>query len=274
MKIREYPKITELLETDVFVLDREGGGTKIVELADLIEQALGSVSVEIRRSVFRGKNLGSVVTTAQKTAIQNGSFDGLWLGDYWVINGVTWRIADFDYWLRCGDTDFTSHHLIIVPDKSLYTATMNATNITTGGYVGSLMYTQNLNNAKTAVRNAFGTMLLTHREYLINAVHANGYPSGGILADSEVELMNEIMVYGSHIFTPAGTGSVIVTRYTINNSQLALFQHCPRFIKIRENYWLRDVVSAAHFADVTGYGNAGNSYASNSYGVRPVFAIG
>ena len=128
MKIREYPKVTELLGNDVFILDRVSGGTKIVEMADLIEQALGSVSVEIRRSIFRGKDLGSVVTTAQKTAIQSGTFDGLWLGDYWTINGVRWRIADFDYWLNCGDTVFSDHHLVIVPDTILYNAQMNATN--------------------------------------------------------------------------------------------------------------------------------------------------
>lgn len=59
------------------------------------------------------------------------------MGDYWVINGINWRIVDFNYWYNCGDTAFIKHHLVIMPDTVLYEARMNPTNITTGGYVGS-----------------------------------------------------------------------------------------------------------------------------------------
>ena len=88
------------------------------------------------------KNLGTSVTQGQWTAIQNGTFDDLYIGDYWVIGGVTWRIAAFDYYLNCGDTSFAKHHAVIVPDTSLYSHNMNDTNDTTGGYVGSKMYTE------------------------------------------------------------------------------------------------------------------------------------
>ena len=40
-----------------------------------------------------------------------------------------------------------------------------------------------------------------------------------------------------------------------------------------EWYWLRDVVSAAYFAFVDGYGGAANRDASYSRGVRPAFKI-
>ena len=66
--------------------------------------------------IFRGKNLGTSVTQGQWTAIQNGTFDDLYIGDYWVIGGFNWRIAAFDYYLNCGDASFTSHHAVIVPD--------------------------------------------------------------------------------------------------------------------------------------------------------------
>ena len=56
-------------------------------------------------SIFRGKNLGTAVTAAQYAAIAAGTFDDLFVGDYWVIGGVTYRIAAFDYYLRCGDSD-------------------------------------------------------------------------------------------------------------------------------------------------------------------------
>ena len=41
---------------------------------------------------------------------------------------------------------------------------------------------------------------------------------------------------------------------------------------MRSNWWLRDVNSAANFANVNNNGNANNNNASNSNGVRPDFA--
>ena len=230
--------------------------------------------VELRRVIFRGKNLGTALTAVQKAAIKDGSFKGMFLGDYWSIGGRIWRIVDMDYWYNCGDTAFTSHHLVIMPDEALYNAQMNTTNITTGGYVGSEMYKKNLANAKTIVNAAFQGSVLTHREYLCNAV-ANGRPSGGAWFDSSIELPNEPMMYGHLHFSPTSDGSTVPSIYTISKTQLALFMVCPKFIVNRSyNQWLRDVVSSAAFARV--YYDGGSDYAgaSNSRGVRPVFPVG
>jgi hypothetical protein len=116
-------------------------------------------------------------------------------------------------------------------------------------------------------------MLLTHREYLVNAV-TSGYPSAGAWFDSTVELMNEIMVYGSYIYTPAGDGVTSITRTTINKQQLSLFRLNPRAINNRVSIWLRDVVSSSYFAYVYVNGTATSNNASLSFGVRPAFAIG
>ena len=272
MKITEYPVLKKFTEDNVIVVDGDNG-TKKMFIGDAILAALHITSAELHRMIFRGKNLGSSITTEQIAAIQAGTFEDLWLGDYWVINGTIWRIVDFDYWYKAGDTSFVGHHLVIMPDTVLYNAQMNTSNITTGGYVGSVMYTSNLANAKTMVNSAFGSHVLTHREYLTNAV-TNGYPSAGAWYDSNVELPNEIMIYGSLVFTPAGDGSFVPNRYTISKTQLALFAVAPKFANIRATYWLRDVVSSAFFARVSSDGNANYAGASNSYGVRPVFPIG
>lgn len=277
MKISEYPSITSFTEDNIMLVDGNSG-TKKMLIMDAILAALHLTSVENHRRIFRGKNLGSVLTSEQKTAIQNGTFEGLWLGDYWEINGVKWRIADFDYWYNCGDTPFTNHHVVIVPDTNLYTAKMNDSSTTAGGYLGSKMYTTNLGNAKTAVTAAFGSSLLTHREYLINTV-TSGYPSAGIWTDSAVDLMNEIMIYGGYINTPGGDGTVIPKRYTNSRVQLALFAVAPKFINSnpegqRIGYWTRDVVSDQRFSRVTDYGPVLDTAASLEYGVRPAFAIG
>lgn len=250
-------------------------GNKAIAAEDALFAMLDSFApVELRRVLFRGKNLGTALTAVQKAAIKDGSFKGMFLGDYWSIGGRIWRIVDMDYWYNCGDTAFTSHHLVIMPDEALYNAQMNTTNITTGGYVGSEMYKKNLANAKTIVNAAFQGSVLTHREHLCNAV-ANGKQSGGAWFDSSIELPSEIMMYGHIHFGNASDGNTIPNIYTPSKTQLALFMVCPRFITDRSHaQWLRDVVSSAGFAIVNGNGLTNYYSASNSSGVRPVFPVG
>ena len=250
-------------------------GNKAIAAEDALFAMLDSFApVELRRVLFRGKNLGTALTAVQKAAIKDGSFKGMFLGDYWSIGGRIWRIVDMDYWYNCGDTAFTSHHLVIMPDEALYNAQMNTTNITTGGYVGSEMYKKNLANAKTIVNAAFQGSVLTHREHLCNAV-ANGKQSGGAWFDSSIELPSEIMMYGHIHFGNASDGNTIPNIYTPSKTQLALFMVCPRFITDRSHaQWLRDVVSSAYFAIVDGNGVPNYHGASDSLGVRPVFPVG
>ena len=228
------------------------------------------------RNIYRGKNLGTTLTTAQKAQIAAGTFDDLYVGDYWTINGRVYRIADIDYYYNSGDTAFTKHHLVIVPDASFGNGPMNDTNITTGAYKGSKMYTDAssvLNTARATIANDFGSALATHRIYLQNAV-TNGYASAGEWTDSTVDLMNEPMVYGSYIFTPSGDGSIVPNRITVEKSQLALFRLNHRMINPgRYWYWLRDVVSGTFFAFVSRDGFAYYVGASTSNGVRPFFCI-
>lgn len=147
-----------------------------------------------------------------------------------------------------------------------------AANTTTGGYVGSDMYKSNLEQAKTTIKSAFSGHVLKHRIYLTNAV-ANGRASGGAWCDSEVDLMCEQMVYGSGIFSPVSDGSNVPTNYRVEKSQLPLFQHEPSRICNRNNWWLRDVITASYFDDVNYDGYATCYDASYSYGVRPAFCI-
>lgn len=225
-------------------------------------------------AIYRGKYLGSSVTETQWDAISAGTFDDLYVGDYWTIGGVNWRIAAFDYYYNCGNTNFTKHHAVIVPDTALYTHVMNDTNITTGAYVGSKMYTEGLEQAKTTINNAFGSShVLSHRIYLSNAT-SNGKASAGAWTDSTVDLMCEHMVYGSGIFSPVSDGSTVPNNYRVEKSQLPLFAHNPRMIGIRSAWWLRDVISSARFAHVYYTGYAYSNSASYADGVRPAFCIG
>ena len=293
----ETKKVTELTAfttpTDSCLIPiHDGTGLKKITFANFRAKAVEGTEAKIapllfnnagaHNAIYRGKSLGSTVTTAQYAAIKAGTFDDLYIGDYWTIGGVNYRIAAFDYYLNSGDTSCTTHHVVIVPDTCLYNAQMHntssggyeggAANTTTGGYVGSDMYKSNLEQAKTTIKSAFSGHVLKHRIYLTNAV-ANGRASGGAWCDSEVDLMCEQMVYGSGIFSPVSDGSNVPANYRVEKSQLPLFQHEPSRICNRNNWWLRDVISASTFAGVRDSGGAIYYDASNSLGVRPAFCI-
>lgn len=272
---------------DSLLLIHDGTGVKTISTAnfkkDLKEymEGVNTILAQLtydnagaHNSIYRGKNLGTTVTEEQWEAISSGTFTDLYIGDYWVIGGVNWRIAAFDYYLNCGDTSFTKHHAVIVPDTCLYSAQMNTTNVTTGAYKGSAMYTANLTQAKSTINSAFGSShVLSHRIYLSNAT-SNGRASAGEWTDSTVDLMCEHMVYGSGIFSPVSDGSNVPNNYRVEKGQLPLFALEPSRICNRDTWWLRDVITAANFADVYLYGNANYNRASYSLGVRPAFCIG
>ena len=211
----------------------------------------------------------------------------MFVGDYWpmevtytykdanevdqtVTATVNFRIADFDYYLKTGDTQLTTHHAVIVPDANLYTARMNPTDTTEGGYVGSEMRTKNLERAKALITAAFGSgHVLTYREFLINAVK-DGVSGGGAWLNSTVELMTEQMVYGAtHFDSGHPDGSVDrpweagkFYMYTVSNSQLSLFRLRHDLVCNRAWYWLRNIVSGLCFANVNNNGNANYNNAS------------
>ena len=285
--ITSLPQASTVTKTDQIIL--QGGSTQRVILSKVLSD-LNIVNPDMARDtmllimvqdgaaahncVYRGKNLGGSLTPAQAAQISAGTFQDLYLGDYWSIGGVNYLIAGFDYWLNTGDTPCTKHHVVVIPQNHLYTAAMNETNTTEGGYVGSQMYKTGLDQAKQTFANAFGAAhILNHREWLVNAV-SNGKPSGGAWFDSTVELPNENMMYGSHIFAPASDGSTIPQNYTVCKAQLPLFQLAPQYSITRSYWcWLRDVVSATLFAGVDCFSGADRLSASAVSGVRPVGGI-
>lgn len=280
-KVTELTSITTPGDSNVIPI-HDGTGLKKITFANFKAKAVEDTEAKIapllfnnagaHNAIYRGKSLGSSVTIAQYSAISAGTFDDMYIGDYWTIGGVNYRIAAFDYYLNCGDTSCTKHHVVLVPDTCLYNHVMNDTNITTGAYVGSKMYTEGLEQAKTTIKAAFSGHVLSKRIYLSNAT-ANGKASAGAWCDSEVDLMCEHMVYGNGVFSPVSDGTTVPNNYRVEKSQLPLFQHEPSRICNRASWWLRDVISASNFAIVANGGDADYYYASASLGVRPAFCI-
>lgn len=229
-------------------------------------------------SIYRGKSLGTSITTAQWNSISAGTFDDMYIGDYWTLSttigsttsNIQYVIAGFDYWWNCGDSypqSSNKHHVVLVPAGNLYSAQMNATNITTGGYIGSAMYTTNLENARTGISTLFGDHLYSVRRLFTNSVNTVGQATGWVWATSSVDLMSETMVYGHPVWTTSGF------EVGVDRTILPLFALNPASASTRSNWWLRSVAAPSHFALVDISGNAYYYNDSYSYGVRPAFAI-
>lgn len=261
---------TSLIAAINEVFGLAGTNAKDIKALKELTTMLGQTGASRANSFIYEHDLGTSFTAEQSGDIRAGKFEKVRAGGYWTINGRKYWAAHADYRLHCGDTELTTHHMLVIPDKSFYNGVMNDTNVTTGAYYGSKMKTSGLADALATVKADFGAdHILTHKVLLANAV-SNGLSSGWAWYDSQIDLMNEKMVYGSHAW---GGGSQNGYDTGTDKSQLALFQARPDLICNRQNWWLRDVRSATAFCAVSSYGDAAHWLASASLGVRPAFLI-
>lgn len=214
-------------------------------------------------SMFRGKSLGSSFTTEMATSIKNGTFKDIFVGDYFTINSVIYRVAGCNIL----DKSIYGNNLCLVPDAIMGSAKMNNSNITTGGYSGSVMKSTNLSSATSKITSAFNSShLISYTDKLTSTV-TNGVVTAAISKTCTVELMSESMIFGRNIWGTSGHESGRI------NSQLPLFRLAPEYIYIKNNYWLRNIVDAEKFAKVSSDGFAANDNASTALGIRPFFFI-
>lgn len=241
-----------------------------------VEGALGAIN-DIAGAASGGilpiVDLGTAYTAELKADIASGKFEKAVVGGKLTINNHVYYLAHPDYWLHCGDTECTTHHMLVIPAEGIGTGKMNSSNITTGGYAGSDIKTGNNSNTALAAARAqiiadFGAAnILTHREMFTTEV-TDGKASSWAWADSDVDLMSEVMVCGCNVWASAPERET-----GIDKCQLKLFRERPDLITTRASYWLRSVVSETYFTYIDLYGVASRSNASYAHSVRPVFAI-
>ncbi len=266
--------------------------------------------VNERRNTYRGKDITYLYNNKELySQIENCSFDDIYVGDYIKTNkqdtagtshNVTWLIADLNNYLHSGYTDLQTCHATIIPATTLGTAQMNTENKTgvvdenltldskdgnkrtsIGAYVGSNMKQKVLPEIlEKYIIPVFGDNVITYTNLLVDQyddTRSNqdgavlGASSGWAWYDSQVDLMSEVNVYGSTIWSSSGYD------IGIDNRQYAIFQLKPEFINSygnqRFNYWLKAVADSTTFAYVGNRGHANAGSASGSYGVRPRFLI-
>jgi hypothetical protein len=242
------------------VKDYSGIDMEIYKRNSLEDVVMGAVKgmfsgAAAHNATYRGKYLGDTVTDAQAAAIADGNFNDLYVGDYWTIGGVNYRIADLNYWKGIGNgTKCTTNHVVIVPDTILNTGKMNNTATVSGGYINSLMKSKTLNTLAENLPDTLKNRLLTHDTYISD-----------YWMRSSVDLLSERMIYGCKVLSNETKFSEV--------RQLNLFRMDTERIVLDEHYWLRDVVSNTNFAVVNKNGFTDSASANGTFGIRPIFAI-
>ena len=187
-----------------------------------------------------------------------------------------WDNTDFMY--KRGDTQFSKHALIIMVDTNLIVADgqtplMNDTNTTEGGYNGCKYRSTYKAQCKSIIEAWCGASHIATYRGLISTAVTNGKASNWAWTDCDVELPNEVNMYGHNAwssYTDGGSG------YNIGSfwGQFRLAELEPSNVVNRTNYWLQDVVSASRFARVSYAGDAADDPASGDWvGVRPFFIL-
>ena len=282
-KISDYAKTTSLNDTDLFIVEKGDVGTRTVSRGDLVYQMFDSIP-EMHNQIWRGKSLGSAVSSTHVNNIRAGNFKDLWIGDYWTINGVHWRIMHFDYFY--GFSSNTNHHAVIIPDTTLGNDKQWDQSTAPWGYwMGGMRNSDNpganLEEARSIVTNAF-TNVLTYKDMLTDGEYMEGLTRfrSNNEHDCTVELMSLAHVFGHSDGKRGSTGPneewVLPSGYGVGG--FAGFQMKPNLIKVaNKQWWTRDSMGgigagAIAIVDESGFVHA--HWATSTHSVRPFFLIG
>ena len=276
-----------------------GAYASAVDLAEFKEQtnkALKSVTTvfemmdkipEMHRNIFRGKNLGNAIGGDQLSEIYAGTFHDLWVGDYWNLGGVKWRIVDIDYW-----QDLTEHHVLVMPDDPLSELPgLNEGAVPMGlgnmsGYDASALISV-LNSNREYFLNLFENYIFTRPGVKYPKLEGEGWKNvESTYTDAlAVDIPTDIMMFGCSMFTNDNTKLLSThwagVSYVQETSQLALMKLDPKKTKSTRNYWLRNFIythenemSALYVTDDGFVAIDTATSATALHGVRPIVAIG
>lgn len=256
----------------------------------------GSIKVYGDNNTWSGESLGTEITTTQLAAIKDGSFDGIGLGDYWTLDGKTWRVAHFNY-VEGGENNLT-----IVPDESLGIYQMNSSYTNATGYYGSAGYATLHSTVKDALPEVLKSHLYTH-DVVVSTATASDYTNTWETKSSDgIELMSIANVYGQDYIN---LGSSIIG-WSLNPSngyasassdkQFAMFKFATDGTSLEVSdykttkadnivksywYWLSGSVVDSSFAyvasasGVSGLGYSLYNFGANNYrgALRPALTI-
>ena len=274
MKITEYSKISTLNDSDVMLIDGING-TKTISVEQLRYMLFDNIP-EMHNNIYRGKNLGNSVTSAQYQQITSGKFSDLYVGDYWTINGFKWQIVDFDYFYNSGNSHLLNHHAVIMPTKCLYKTVYESTNINDNGYFNSKLYKEGLIQARQQINAAFTGHIIEHDE--VGTYNKDGKNRWNVRWDkTTIGLPSVYYIYPSDLVLKLDTNNEMFYNI-IYSGPFALFQLLKQKAILTEDlpeaYWLRECISNSGFTISVDNLTINWGYASTTYGIRPYFLIG
>ena len=276
-------------------------------------------TVEWHNSHYRGINLISdghfANMAALLTAIRNQDWSDIYIGDYveltFTYEGasrtVKFYVGEIDKFYNVGNPNkLTTHHLVMITgDMGSIIKAMNTTATTEGGYVGSQAHTTILPALYNILNPLFNNAILTHNEWLPNAIITSqsinnlslddgngavtyicsnfpvragnipndyGTASSGTWYSCNLVLMSEIEVYGCNRNSCGAMDDLMSP-----NGQIAVFKYNLQLQNMNgnRNYWLRNIATANKFAYISSQGNAFSWNANGNFCViRPRFLIG
>lgn len=236
---------------------------------------------QLHRSVFRGKNLGSEYTEAQQKMVLDGTFDDIWVGDYWEIDGIKYRVADIDDRLHTKQyygNHFElveEHSIAIIPDNVIMTDPIHFYSSTTVPntytYAQCLMYNNALTNTgywPTTIRNFFSNCVWKRPITYMSG--RNGYKKPDL---RYLENPTVGMIFGTYPFASTEI-------YSNDTKQLALFALQPNLSQGIESdgteasYWTRDINILSNYPICVSVNDLYQPVADNSsVYIRPVFYL-
>ena len=250
-----------------------------------IEEITPRTNAGAHNSVYRGEDITDLFYDGTLTTeIAAGTFDDIFIGDYIIgqSSGLKYLVADINYRLYKGKTQCKTPHVLMIPELIMGTAAMQSDSSSDVTYINSEMYTTNLESYREIIEEDFNyddtSHILATTDYFANAI-TDDYESAGTSYDSYIELMNELMVYGTNIHHNKLRGSNEAFESSSDVSQLSLFRLDKSKIGAfsssgeRTAWWLRDFSKEHYFCSISVEASPNCSSQPSSLGIRPAFLI-
>lgn len=238
---------------------------------------------EMHRNIYRGKNLGSTYTAAQKTAVSTGTFEDLYIGDYWTINGQQYVIADINYYKDKQPKGLNApeyaNHLLIWPQVAWYTTRMHRANSTDGGYANcearSLFLWNNRSFINRVDTDFGGKYSMLFYELLTTAVNGNTPSVVAWQTNCAAEAPSEAQISGQNRYANIVMPTYENAEYrSVGNQQFALLRLAPKFMAQPEDYWTRDIAGGSSYVIFQKWGTPSwNMAGSGSVQLKPYFLL-
>lgn len=210
MRLSQYPKTETLAANSYLITDHPSKGTKAVIPKDLMKNLLSFTDrdmffdfldeiadLPMRKKIFRGKNLGASISEEQNDAIKDGSFKGMFVGDYWEIGEDQFVIYDMDYYVSSN----VPHHLILCENKLIGPYVMSDLTSGSVGFANSYVYQTVLADYDSKLNGIFSTHCFSVPYQISSEISADNVVIANVNNTKCSGIMSEVEIYGTVAFS-------------------------------------------------------------------------